>query len=118
MNSNGTESGGTSSGGVQSVDRAVTVLEILAQRGEAGVSEVAEAIDVHKSTAFRLLGALEAHGMVEQEGERGKNRLAFASCALPAPAPGAWPARSPGASTSPSTAAGSASASPTNWARR
>jgi DNA-binding IclR family transcriptional regulator len=75
MSSNGTES--TSSGGVQSVDRAVTVLEILAQRGEAGVSEVAEAIDVHKSTAFRLLGALEAHGMVEQEGERGKYRLGF-----------------------------------------
>ncbi|MFI1393729.1 IclR family transcriptional regulator [Streptomyces sp. NPDC020681] len=77
MSSYGTESAGTSSGGVQSVDRAVTVLEILAQRGEAGVSEVAEAIDVHKSTAFRLLGALEAHGMVEQEGERGKYRLGF-----------------------------------------
>lgn len=77
MSSYGTESAGTSSGGVQSVDRAVTVLEILAQRGEAGVSEVAELIDVHKSTAFRLLGALEAHGMVEQEGERGKYRLGF-----------------------------------------
>ncbi|NEB01021.1 IclR family transcriptional regulator [Streptomyces sp. SID13726] len=77
MNSYGTESAGASGGGVQSVDRAVTVLEILAQRGEAGVSEVAEAIDVHKSTAFRLLGALEAHGMVEQEGERGKYRLGF-----------------------------------------
>jgi DNA-binding IclR family transcriptional regulator len=77
MSNNGTESAGTSGGGVQSVDRAVTVLEILAQRGEAGVSEVAAAIDVHKSTAFRLLGALEAHGMVEQEGERGKYRLGF-----------------------------------------
>ncbi|MFC8434130.1 IclR family transcriptional regulator [Streptomyces sp. NPDC057253] len=77
MSSNGTESAGASGGGVQSVDRAVTVLEILAQRGEAGVSEVADAIDVHKSTAFRLLGALEAHGMVEQEGERGKYRLGF-----------------------------------------
>lgn len=68
---------GASRGGIQSVDRAVTVLEILAQRGEVGVSEVAAAIDVHKSTAFRLLGALEAHGMVEQEGERGKYRLGF-----------------------------------------
>lgn len=77
MNSYDTGSTGTAGGGVQSVDRAVTVLEILAQRGEAGVSEVAEAIDVHKSTAFRLLGALEAHGMVEQEGERGKYRLGF-----------------------------------------
>ncbi|AOR36539.1 IclR family transcriptional regulator [Streptomyces fodineus] len=63
--------------GVQSVDRAVSVLEILAQRGEAGVSEVAAEIDVHKSTAFRLLGALEARGLVEQAADRGKYRLGF-----------------------------------------
>ncbi|NXY93693.1 IclR family transcriptional regulator [Streptomyces sp. BR123] len=72
-----TETAGAPAGGVQSVDRAVTVLEILAQRGEAGVSEVAEEIDVHKSTAFRLLGALEARGLVEQATERGKYRLGF-----------------------------------------
>jgi DNA-binding IclR family transcriptional regulator len=64
-------------GGVQSVDRAITVLEILAEHGEAGVSEVAADIGVHKSTAFRLLGALETRGLVEQVGERGKYRLAF-----------------------------------------
>ena len=61
--------------GVQSVDRAITVLEILARRGEAGVSEVANEIAVHKSTAFRLLGALEGRGLVEQAGDRGKYRL-------------------------------------------
>lgn len=62
---------------MQSVDRAIHVLEILARRGEAYVSEVAAEIDVHKSTAFRLLGALEARGLVEQAGERGKYRLGF-----------------------------------------
>ncbi|CAL9364830.1 IclR family transcriptional regulator [Streptomyces sp. enrichment culture] len=72
-----TGTNGSPSGGVQSVDRAISVLEILAQRGEAGVSEVAAEIDVHKSTAFRLLGALEARGLVEQAGERGKYRLGF-----------------------------------------
>ncbi|CAL9616771.1 HTH-type transcriptional repressor AllR [Streptomyces sp. enrichment culture] len=71
------ETTGPSVNGVQSVDRAVTVLEILAQRGEAGVSEVATEIEVHKSTAFRLLGALEARGLVEQTTERGKYRLGF-----------------------------------------
>ncbi|MER5549682.1 IclR family transcriptional regulator [Streptomyces sp. NPDC002589] len=71
------ETASSSIGGVQSVDRAVSVLEILAQRGEAGVSEVAAEIDVHKSTAFRLLGALEARGLVEQTAERGKYRLGF-----------------------------------------
>lgn len=72
-----TETSNSHAGGVQSVDRAISVLEILAQRGEAGVSEVAGEIDVHKSTAFRLLGALEARGLVEQAGERGKYRLGF-----------------------------------------
>ncbi|MFJ8545845.1 IclR family transcriptional regulator [Streptomyces sp. NPDC093586] len=71
------EASGATAGGVQSVDRAVSVLEILAQRAEAGVSEVAAELDVHKSTAFRLLGALEARGLVEQATERGKYRLGF-----------------------------------------
>lgn len=62
---------------MQSVDRAISVLEILARRGEAGVSEVASEIDVHKSTAFRLLGALEGRGLVEQSADRGKYRLGF-----------------------------------------
>ncbi|WOP39066.1 IclR family transcriptional regulator [Streptomyces sp. Li-HN-5-13] len=71
------ETTGPAMNGVQSVDRAVSVLEILARRGEAGVSEVAAEIDVHKSTAFRLLGALEARGLVEQTSDRGKYRLGF-----------------------------------------
>ncbi|WP_405083947.1 IclR family transcriptional regulator [Microbispora sp. NBC_01389] len=66
-----------SGGGVQSVDRAVSIMEILARRGEAGVTELAAEIEVHKSTAFRLLGALEARGLVEQAEDRGKYRLGF-----------------------------------------
>ncbi|HJQ05339.1 MAG TPA: IclR family transcriptional regulator [Nocardioides sp.] len=65
------------SGGVQSVDRAITVLEILAREGSAGVSEVAAEIGVHKSTAFRLLAALEERDLVEQNVDRGKYQLAF-----------------------------------------
>jgi DNA-binding IclR family transcriptional regulator len=64
-------------GEVQTVDRAVTVLEVLAARGEAGVSDVAAWLEVHKSTAFRLLGALENRGLVEQVADRGKYRLGF-----------------------------------------
>ncbi|MFH8443914.1 IclR family transcriptional regulator [Streptomyces sp. NPDC018026] len=60
---------------VQSVDRAVSVLEILARHGEAGVTEIAEELEVHKSTAFRLLGVLENRGLVAQEKERGKYYL-------------------------------------------
>ncbi|TDC85784.1 IclR family transcriptional regulator [Micromonospora sp. KC606] len=71
---NGTADG---QGGVQSVDRAVSVLEILARQGSAGVSEVAAEIGVHKSTAFRLLAALEDRDLVEQNSERGKYQLGF-----------------------------------------
>ena len=64
-------------GGLQSVDRALHVLELLAGWGTGGVSELAAEIGVHKSTAFRLLGALEARDLVEQTTERGKYQLAF-----------------------------------------
>ncbi|GAA1417774.1 IclR family transcriptional regulator [Streptomyces thermospinosisporus] len=60
---------------VQSVDRAVSVLEILARRGEAGVTEIADELGVHKSTAFRLLGVLEKRGLVAQAKDRGKYYL-------------------------------------------
>lgn len=62
---------------VQSVDRAITALEFLARQGEAGVSEVAAAIGVHKSTASRLLGALQSRGLIEVAGDRGRYRLGY-----------------------------------------
>jgi DNA-binding IclR family transcriptional regulator len=57
-------------GGLRSVERAIRVLEVLAALGEVGVTDVAAEIAVHKSTAFRLLGALEGGGLVEQTGHR------------------------------------------------
>lgn len=62
---------------VQSVDRALTVLEILAKRGVAGVTEIAVELGVHKSTASRLVAVLESRGFVEQLTDRGKYRLGF-----------------------------------------
>ncbi|MFT3873527.1 MAG: IclR family transcriptional regulator [Nocardioides sp.] len=60
---------------VQSVDRALTILAALARSGEAGVTELAADLGVHKSTAFRLVATLESHGLVEQTEDRGKYRL-------------------------------------------
>ena len=71
------EPGADAAVGVQSVDRALRILSILARTGESGVTEVAAELGVHKSTAFRLVATLEAHGMVEQNAERGKYRLGF-----------------------------------------
>ena len=60
---------------VQSVDRAVTILELLAQHGTLGVTALAKDLGVHKSTASRLVGALEQRSLVEQVEERGQYRL-------------------------------------------
>ncbi|MFC7456475.1 IclR family transcriptional regulator [Brachybacterium sp. GCM10030267] len=53
-------------GTVQSVERAAQVLEILARDGQSGVGQIARELDVHVSTASRLLGALENHDLVER----------------------------------------------------
>lgn len=77
----GARGGGTPGTGsavlVQSVDRAISVLEILARHGPVAVTEIAQELGVHKSTAFRLLVVLERRGLVQQVAERGKYQLGF-----------------------------------------
>jgi DNA-binding IclR family transcriptional regulator len=67
---------------VQSVDRALLVLEILAKLGQAGVTEIAAELGVHKSTVSRLITVLESRGYVEQVSGRGKYRLGFSIARL------------------------------------
>jgi DNA-binding IclR family transcriptional regulator len=69
---------------VQSVDRAISVLEFLAKRGRAGITEIAEELGVHKSTASRLVSVLENRGLVEQLGDRGKFALGLGIARLAA----------------------------------
>ena len=62
--------------GVRSVDRAAALLLALGDsQGEAGVTELARRLGLHKSTASRLLATLEKRGLVEQDEETGKYRL-------------------------------------------
>ena len=68
-------SGREDPGPIQSVDRAAAILEILARDGEAGVTEVARELEVHKSTASRLFAALDRRELVTQDAARGKFRL-------------------------------------------
>lgn len=51
--------------GVQSIERAFSILRVLAQ-GPLGVTEIADRADLPKSTVSRLLAALEAEDAVEQ----------------------------------------------------
>lgn len=70
-------SNGRPAGHVQSVERAIAILEFLARTDWAGVTDVGNALGVHKSTAFRLLSTLENRGLVEQHMQSGKYRLGF-----------------------------------------
>ena len=58
---------GRAMSGVKSIERAFAVLRELS-RGPAGVTEIAEELQLPKSTVARLLGALQSEGVVEQEG--------------------------------------------------
>jgi DNA-binding IclR family transcriptional regulator len=61
---------------VRSVDRAAALLLALGESaGDAGVTELARRLGLHKSTASRLLATLQRRGLVEQDEESGKYRL-------------------------------------------
>ncbi|TCJ20135.1 IclR family transcriptional regulator [Rubrobacter taiwanensis] len=62
---------------MQSVDRAISVMEFLSRRGWSGVTEIANELDIHKSTAYRLLTTLRDRGLVEQDAATEKYRLGF-----------------------------------------
>ncbi|MFJ7201995.1 IclR family transcriptional regulator [Streptomyces sp. NPDC098789] len=68
----------------QSVDRALGILPLLA-RGPADLGGVARELDVHKSTALRLLRTLHAHGLVYRQPD-GRYRLGAHLFALAAEA--------------------------------
>src|SRR5712691_11613701 len=60
---------------VRSVDRAISILDVLAAGGGLSGAEVARELHVHRSTALRLLGTLERHGLVERDPRTAKYRL-------------------------------------------
>jgi IclR family transcriptional regulator, acetate operon repressor len=69
---------------VQSVDRALSIMEILARDDWSGVTEIAKELGIHKSTVFRLVSTLERRGFVEQHTSTQKYRLGFAIMRLAA----------------------------------
>lgn len=53
---------------VQSVDRAISILEALAkEKNGCGVTELSNATGLHKTTVFRLLSTLMSRGYVEKD---------------------------------------------------
>ncbi len=63
---------------IQVIDRAVEVLDCFTfNKPELSVGEVSATTGLHKSTAHRILMALEYNGLVEQNQETAKYRLAI-----------------------------------------
>ena len=60
---------------VRSVDRAISILDLLAGGGGRTGAEVARELHVHRSTALRLLGTLERHGLVERDAHTARYSL-------------------------------------------
>ncbi|MBM7551469.1 IclR family transcriptional regulator [Thalassobacillus pellis] len=61
---------------IQSVDRALTILNFLKEHPKGlGVTEIANRLDVAKSTVHRLLATMEKHGYVKQVEETSVYRL-------------------------------------------
>lgn len=60
--------------GVQSIERAFAILRAVAA-GPSGVTDIAERVDLPKSTVARLLNALEAEGAIDQIEAGGDYRI-------------------------------------------
>jgi len=68
---------GNESGNLQSVRRAITALEQIADAGELGVTELGRRLGVHKATASRLVATLAERGLLERDPFTEKYRLGF-----------------------------------------
>lgn len=53
--------------GITSVRRAVRILDIVAERGDVGVTEVAQELGINKSSASRLIATLVDEGMLDRD---------------------------------------------------
>ena len=62
---------------LQSVARAIRALELIAEAGALGVTELGRLLDVHKATASRLIATLAERGLVERDPVSEKYRLGF-----------------------------------------
>lgn len=76
---------------VQSVERAFQLFELLVQHRSLKLGALADAVGVHKSTAFRLLQTLMKLGYVEKEPGGGAYQLGLKAIETGARALRSWP---------------------------
>ena len=62
-------------GGLRLLEKAVEVLDLLAEERSMTIAQIAERTGEPRSSLYRLLGSLERHDFVESSGPRGSYRL-------------------------------------------
>ena len=63
---------------VKSVSRALDIITMLSlKKGGLGVTEIANNIDINKSSVYRILSTLVQYGYVEQDEETGRYKLGY-----------------------------------------
>ncbi|KQY15067.1 transcriptional regulator [Rhizobium sp. Root73] len=74
--------------GTQLLDRAVAILRLLGEVGQAGatMAAIGEAMDLKQPTVHRIVSSLERHGFVDRERETKRYRLGLALFAMGAAA--------------------------------
>jgi len=68
--------------GLQSIGRALRAIEVIAESGGIGVTELGRRLGVHKATASRIAATLADHGFVERDPDTERYRLGFRLVAL------------------------------------
>jgi DNA-binding IclR family transcriptional regulator len=93
MSTTGNEPGpsasdGSAPRGAQSVDRALTLLAAVAGAAPRGatLAELAATVALNKATAWRLLGSLETHGLVERDPDSNRYGVGYAMIRMSAAA--------------------------------
>ncbi|TLS36212.1 IclR family transcriptional regulator [Pseudalkalibacillus caeni] len=63
---------------VKSVGRALEIIDIVSSnKNGCGVTEIANQIDINKSSVYRILSTLESHGYIEQNEVTGKYKIGY-----------------------------------------
>lgn len=63
---------------VKSVSRALDIITLISlKKNGLGVTEIANQIDINKSSVYRILSTLVQYGYIEQDSETGKYKLGY-----------------------------------------
>lgn len=94
---NGTTPASAARRGSQAIDRALSILSLFDEQHETlAIADIADALAVHRSTAWRMVGALERAALVEQDPVTGRFRLGLALVSLAGHVLDRFPARASG----------------------